>query len=127
MQSSEASGPWQDLPRWWSSPVRAYPLPRCRSGTTGSRKSCVSTPPSCSAAGRRRWRCATPDRQLDRYASHEFLNMYAVELDHTSGGLGLSGLSAFITPTSFVAVRTDTAFDMQEAVARWDDQPDLAG
>jgi magnesium transporter len=64
--------------------------------------------------------------KLDRYASHEFLNMYAVELDHASGNLRLSELSAFITASALVTVRKDTAFDMDSVVARWDDMPDLA-
>jgi magnesium transporter len=64
--------------------------------------------------------------KLDRYASHEFLNMYAVDLDHASGALRLSELSAFITPAALITVRKDTAFDMDSVVARWDDMPDLA-
>lgn len=64
--------------------------------------------------------------KLDRYASHEFLNMYAVELDHATGELRLSELSAFITTTALITVRKDTAFDIEKVVARWDDLPDLA-
>jgi magnesium transporter len=64
--------------------------------------------------------------KLDRYASHEFLNMYAVDLDHASGQLQLSELSAFITTSVLITVRKDTAFDMESVVARWDDLPDLA-
>jgi magnesium transporter len=64
--------------------------------------------------------------KLDRYASHEFLNMYAVELDHASGQLQLSELSAFITPSALITVRKDRAFDMDSVVERWDDMPDLA-
>jgi magnesium transporter len=65
--------------------------------------------------------------KLDRYASHEFLNLYDVELDHTTGQLRLSELSAFITPAALITVRKDAAFDMDEVVARWDDLPDLSG
>jgi magnesium transporter len=64
--------------------------------------------------------------KLDRYASHEFLNMYAVELDHATGQLQLSELSAFITPSALITVRKDRAFDMDSVVERWDDMPDLA-
>jgi Mg2+ and Co2+ transporter CorA len=37
--------------------------------------------------------------KLDRYATHDFLNMYAVRLDTETGQLRLSELAAFITPT----------------------------
>jgi len=65
--------------------------------------------------------------KLDRYASHEFLNMYAVRLDVQTGELGLSELAAFITPRALVTVRKDDNFDMAGVVARWDGSPDLAG
>jgi len=64
--------------------------------------------------------------KLDHYASHQFLNMYAVDLDHSSGELRLSELSAFITSNALITVRKDRAFDIESVVARWDDQPDLA-
>jgi magnesium transporter len=57
---------------------------------------------------------------------HEFLNMYAARLDTATGSLGLSELSAFITPRALVTVRKDKSFDMDQVVARWDDAPDLA-
>jgi magnesium transporter len=72
---------------------------------------------------------ATDMRQrpkLDHYATHEFLNMYAVDLDHATGQLLLSELSAFITANALITVRKDTAFDIDNVVARWDDLPDLA-
>ena len=65
--------------------------------------------------------------KLDRYASHEFLNMYAVKLDVATGELDLSELAAFITPRALVTVRKDNGFDMSRVVARWDASPDLAG
>jgi magnesium transporter len=64
--------------------------------------------------------------KLDRYATHEFLNMYAVRLVHDSGELELSELSAFVTPSALVTVRKDNAFDIEPVVARWDASPDLA-
>jgi magnesium transporter len=72
---------------------------------------------------------ATDMRQrpkLDHYATHEFLNMYAVDLDHATGQLQLSELSAFITANALITVRKDTAFDIDNVVARWDDLTDLA-
>jgi magnesium transporter len=65
--------------------------------------------------------------KLDRYSTHEFLNIYAVRLDHESGELQQSELSAFITPTALVTVRKDDSLDMAAIVARWDTSMDLAG
>jgi magnesium transporter len=65
--------------------------------------------------------------KLDRYASHEFLNMYAVRLDVATGELRLSELAAFVTPRALVTVRKDDGFDMAGVVRRWDGSPDLAG
>jgi magnesium transporter len=45
--------------------------------------------------------------RLDRYATHQFLNMYAVRLDTATGRLTLSELAAFITPRALVTVRKD--------------------
>jgi magnesium transporter len=64
--------------------------------------------------------------KLDRYSTHEFLNMYAVHLDHESGALHQSELSAFITRSALVTVHKDETFDMDAVVARWDGSPDLA-
>jgi magnesium transporter len=62
----------------------------------------------------------------DRYASHEFLNMYDVRLDHDTGELRMSELSAFITPKALVTVRKDEQFDMDTVVRQWDTSADLA-
>jgi magnesium transporter len=64
--------------------------------------------------------------KLDRYDTHEFLNMYEVRLDRFSGRLELSEISAFITRQALVTVRKDRTFDMDAVVARWDDSQDLA-
>ena len=64
--------------------------------------------------------------KLDRYATHDFLNMYAVTLTRSTGTLGLSELSAFVTPTALITVRKDNSFDMDDVVARWDKSADLA-
>ncbi len=64
--------------------------------------------------------------KLDRYASHEFINMYAARLVHDSGELELSELSAFVTANALVTVRKDDAFDIGPVVAQWDGSPDLA-
>jgi magnesium transporter len=64
--------------------------------------------------------------KLDRYESHEFLNVYGVRLDQASGRIQLAEISAFITRQTLVTVRKDRAFDMDAVVARWDGSPDLA-
>jgi magnesium transporter len=64
--------------------------------------------------------------KLDRYETHEFLNMYEVRLDKDSGRIRLSEISAFITAKTLVTVRKDRAFDMDAVVARWDGSVDLA-
>ena len=64
--------------------------------------------------------------KLDRYDSHEFLNMYEVQLDRVSGRLEVREISAFITRQTLVTVRKDRRFDMDAVVARWDDSQDLA-
>jgi magnesium transporter len=64
--------------------------------------------------------------KLDRYSTHEFLNMYAVHLDEATGDLQLSELSAFITPAALVTVRKDDSLDVDAIVERWDTSNDLA-
>ena len=64
--------------------------------------------------------------KLDRYDSHLFVNAYAVELDEASGQLVKHEVSAFITEQALVTVRKTEGFRMDEVVARWDRDPDLA-
>ena len=64
--------------------------------------------------------------KLDRYSSHEFLNMYDTSLDNASGELRMSELSAFITTSALVTVRKDDQFDMDAVVEQWDRTTDLA-
>jgi magnesium transporter len=63
--------------------------------------------------------------KLDRYVDHAFLSMYAVTFDAV-GGLHLSEVDAFVTPSALVTIRRDEAFNIQDVVRRWDDSPDLA-
>ena len=64
--------------------------------------------------------------KLDRYADHQFLTMYGVRLDETTGRLQLSELAAFITPTVLMTVRQDDRLDLDDVVTRWDESGDLA-
>ncbi|HEX3788941.1 MAG TPA: magnesium transporter CorA family protein [Pseudonocardiaceae bacterium] len=63
--------------------------------------------------------------KLDRYASHDFLSMYAVGLNKGSGALEMSELAVFITPNALVTVRKENRFDVTRVVERWDGAPDL--
>ncbi len=64
--------------------------------------------------------------KLDRYRTHLFANMYAVDFDPTSGRLTTSEISAFITPRALITVRK-ADFDIDTLISRWDANPDLAG
>jgi magnesium transporter len=64
--------------------------------------------------------------KLDRYDSHLFLSGYAVHLDPTDGGLSSSEVSAFITGRALITVRNDDRFDIDQVLARWQDNADLA-
>ena len=64
--------------------------------------------------------------KLDRYPQHLFLNVYSVRLDSASGELATSEISAFVTKRALVTVRQNADFDVDELVARWDSQEDLA-
>jgi magnesium transporter len=64
--------------------------------------------------------------KLDRYADHQYLNVYGVAFDQATGGLQLHELAAFITESVLVTVRKDEGFDIEEVVSRWDSSTDLA-
>ena len=64
--------------------------------------------------------------KLDRYDTHDFLSLYAVDLDNDTAALHLSELSAFVTPRVLVTVRKDPSFDMEAVIGRWDSSRDLA-
>jgi magnesium transporter len=62
--------------------------------------------------------------KLDRYATHLFSNVYAVETVGDGLELRTSEISAFITARALVTVRK-AAFDIDALVARWDAVPEL--
>ncbi len=69
-----------------------------------------------------------------RHATHTFVTAYAARLlsespsgDGLESRLELSRVSAFVLPRGMVTVRSDTRFDMDQVVQRWDDEADLAG
>jgi magnesium transporter len=63
--------------------------------------------------------------KLDRYASHAFLSLYAVDMNPDTGQLRLSELAVFITPKALVTVRDDDTFDIATLTERWDASSDL--
>ena len=65
--------------------------------------------------------------KVDRYATHEFVNVYAAWLDPRTCRLGTSELAAFVTDNVLVTVRKDDRFDIDRVVRRWDAQEDLPG
>ncbi|GAA4693913.1 hypothetical protein GCM10023215_34310 [Pseudonocardia yuanmonensis] len=69
---------------------------------------------------------AVVDRQrpkLDRYQSHLFVNLYAVDLDEDGCALVTSEMSAFVTARALITVRK-TDFDIDSVLARWDAAPE---
>ena len=59
--------------------------------------------------------------KLDRYETHEFLNIYAVGLDRDQRAAEPErALRLHRGAHALVTVRKDTAFDMDAVVARWD-------
>lgn len=71
---------------------------------------------------------AVLDRQrpkLDRYQSHLFVNLYAVDLEEDGSALVTSEMSAFVTRRALITVRK-ADFDIDNALARWDAAPELA-
>lgn len=63
--------------------------------------------------------------KADRYASHLFVNTYAVELDPGTGGLRIAGIGAFVLPRALVTVRGAAWYGADRFTRRWDDNPDL--
>jgi magnesium transporter len=63
--------------------------------------------------------------KLDRYASHLFLNCFALSLDKESGQIAMAGVSAFVVPNALVTI-SDEDFPIDEVVARWDAEPELS-
>ncbi|MCU1558590.1 MAG: magnesium transporter [Microbacteriaceae bacterium] len=63
--------------------------------------------------------------KLDRYDSHLFLAAYAVTLNEETGELSRTEVKAFITAHALITVH-GPEFDMNQVVARWDRDSDLA-
>ena len=69
-----------------------------------------------------------------RHATHTFVTVYATRLetpgknshlDALQSRLQVSRVSAFVLPGGIVTVRSDTGFDMDQVVQRWEDDADL--
>src|SRR5690349_15387550 len=63
--------------------------------------------------------------KIDRYRTHLFMSAYGVELDPEAGRLTTTELGAFITSRALITVRRSDHFDIDQVVARWDENPDL--
>jgi magnesium transporter len=59
--------------------------------------------------------------KFTRYAGHDFLTAYAVQLDVETGVLLTGEIAAFITSNALVTVRKDDQFPIDGLLARWDD------
>lgn len=66
-----------------------------------------------------------------RYSTHTFITVYSVQMedgpDHNpvAGRLRIQKVSAFVLPRGLITVRSETGFDIEEVVRRWDDNGDL--
>lgn len=72
---------------------------------------------------------ATSGRQrpkFSRYTGHDFLTVYAVQLNAKTGELVTGEIAAFITSSALVTVRKDNEFPIDGLLARWDENADLA-
>jgi magnesium transporter len=63
--------------------------------------------------------------KADRYASHLYVNAYAVELDQRTGILRSAQVGAFVLERALVTVRQDAWYDPAQYTRRWDDNADL--
>lgn len=63
--------------------------------------------------------------KFSRYDGHDFLTVYAVQLNVETGELVTSEIAAFITSTALVTVRKDDAFPLEGLLERWDDSAGL--
>jgi magnesium transporter len=63
--------------------------------------------------------------KFDRYAGHDFLSAYSVQLDVESGRLVTGEIAAFITSKALVTVRRDNGFSIDALLTRWDDEVEL--
>ena len=68
-----------------------------------------------------------------RHATHTFVTVYGTKVDvgestplgPLDSRLEVSRVSAFVMPRGIVTVRPNHGFDMDQVVARWDDDPEL--
>ena len=63
--------------------------------------------------------------KASRYPTHMFLSAYDVTFNRDTGELTARQVSAFVLKNAFVTVRQTADFDMDEVVAKWDEDGDL--
>jgi magnesium transporter len=64
--------------------------------------------------------------KIDHYPTHLFLTAYSTRLDTRTGVLDTDEIAAFITENALVTVRKTENFDIEDVIARWDSDTDLA-
>jgi magnesium transporter len=63
--------------------------------------------------------------KFSRYDGHDFLTVYAVELDVVTGRLVTSEIAAFVTPYALITVRKDAGLSLEGLLERWDTNAEL--
>ncbi|MYS23505.1 magnesium transporter [Streptomyces sp. DvalAA-14] len=64
--------------------------------------------------------------KLDQFPDHAYLNAYAVELAPDATQVSVREVGVFLTRQALITIRNDDSFPVEEVVARWDQNPELA-
>jgi magnesium transporter len=64
--------------------------------------------------------------KIDTYATHLYLNAYAVAFDSVTADVTTGEIGIFVTHNALITVRKTRSFDIEAVVKRWDLLPDLA-
>jgi magnesium transporter len=64
--------------------------------------------------------------KLDTYATHLYVNAYAVAFDSVTAEVATGEIGMFVTKNALITVRKTKSFDIDSVVQRWDNVPELA-
>jgi magnesium transporter len=64
--------------------------------------------------------------KLDTYATHLYVNAYAVAFDSVTAEVTTGEIGMFVTKNALITVRKTKSFDIDSVVQRWDNVPELA-
>jgi magnesium transporter len=64
--------------------------------------------------------------KLDTYATHLYINSYAVAFDAVTAEVTTGEIGMFVTHNALITVRKTRSFDIEAVVTRWDLLPELA-